>query len=159
MKFAQLNRQFVWSYVLVSWIPQLQISAVNFKLLLFQKKKEDKCQIQPRHSWLTLKPSNYHSLTVSNRSKSISNYRISPWSASSLIPSKDAPYRPLIWTINSRSIWKRLITNTIKLTSQPQVTSTIRASTTSTITPLWDNWSYQTLSSLKSTRMTVTSRK
>ena len=141
MKFAQLNRQFVWSYVLVSWIPQLQISAVNFKLLLFQKKKEDRCQIQPLHSWPTLKPSNYHSLTVSIHSKLISNYRISPWSANSLIHSKEAPYRPLIWTINSRSIWKRLITNPIKLTSQPQVTSTIKASTTSTMTPLWHNWS------------------
>ena len=159
MKFAQLNRQFVWSYVLVSWIPQLQISAVNFKLLLFHKKKEDRYQIYPQHPWPTTKLNNFPLLTLSIRLKAISSSRTSPWFIKDLILSRDAKNRPLILTIIRNLIWKRLITNTIKLTSRTQVPSTTRTSTMSTMTPSWLRWSCQTLFSPRSMKMTAENNK
>ena len=143
MKFAQLNRQFVWSYVLISWIPQLQISAVNFKLLLFHKKKEDRYQIYPQHLWLTTKLTNFPLLTLSIRLKAISSSRTSPWFIKDLILSRDAKNRPLISTIIRNLIWKRLITNTIKLTNRTQVPSTTRTSMMSTTMLSCPRWIYQ----------------
>ena len=143
MKFAQLNRQFVWSYVLISWIPQLQISAVNFKLLLFHKKKEDRYQIYPQHLWLTTKLTNFPLLTLSIRLKAISSSKTSPWFIKDLILSRDAKNRPLISTIIRNLIWKRLITNTIKLTNRTQVPSTTRTSMMSTTMLSCPRWIYQ----------------
>ena len=143
MKFAQLNRQFVWSYVLVSWIPQLQISAVNFKLLLFHKKKEDRYQIYPHHPWPTTKLTNFPLLTLSIRLKAISSSRTSPWFIKDPILSRHAKNRPLISTIIRNLIWKRLITNTIKLTNRTQVPSTTRTSMMSTTMPSCPRWIYQ----------------
>ena len=155
MKFAQLNRQFVWSYVLVSWIPQLQISAVNFKLLLFHKKKEDRYQIYPQNPWPTTKLNNFPLLTLSIRLKAISSSRTSPWFIKDLILSRDAKNRPLISTIIRNLIWKRLITNTIKLKNRTQVPSTTRTSTMSTMTPSWLRWTCQTLFNPRSAKMTA----